>query len=326
MIVVTGAAGFVGSVLTRALITKGEQVRALVTPNDDLTPLAGLNVEIVKGDVCDKDLLLEIFKGVRIVYHLAGMISITPDQLDLVEKVNVGGTKNVIEACMETGVDQLVYTSSVHAFVEQPHGEVMTEMTPIEPDKVVGHYAQSKAKATLHVQKSAEEGLNAIIVYPSGIIGPDDYAISHMGQLMIDYVKGRIPGIIEGAYDFVDVRDVVAGIIAASEKGQPGEGYILSGHQITFKELFYLLSHFTGKKPLKMLLPVWFLRIFIPLARFISKKLHKPPTLTSYALYTLSSNSLFSHEKATKELGYQPRPVSQTIRDTIEWYKRMGSL
>lgn len=326
MIVITGAAGFVGTVLVKKLVEQNKKVKAIVTRHDDLTSLEKYPVEIVTGDVRDKDFLLREFSGAKYVYHLAGIVSITPGKKDLLESVNVQGTKNVIDACLKAKVERLIYTSSVHAFVERPHGQLIDEATPIDPNRVVGNYAQSKAKATLLLREAINEGLDAVIVYPSGIIGPYSHTLSNMGQMFIDYCKGRIPVLIEGMYDFVDVRDVVSGAIAACEKAPRGAEYILSGYQITLKQMFYILSNITDRKYPRIYFPTWLLKLFIPFINFFSKRLNKMPTLTSYALYTISSNSLFSHEKATKELGYFPRHIARTMKDTIEWYEQIGKL
>ena len=326
MIVITGAAGQVGTVLVKTLAERQEKIRAIVTEHDDLTPLKNYDIDIVEGDVRDREFLIEQFKGVRFVYHLAGIVSITPGQRDLLHEVNVQGTKNVIDACKITNVQRLIYTSSVHAFVELPHGQLIDETAPIDPERIIGDYAQTKAKATLLVREAIAEGLDAVIVYPSGIIGPFSYTLSNMGQLFIDYCKGRIPVMIEGIYDFVDVRDVVHGTITAAEQAERGEEFILSGYQITFKQIFYILNNLTGRKAPKLYIPHWVLKLFVPLVSFFSNLLGKVPTLTSYALYTISSNSLFSHEKATKQLQYYPRHIVRTMKETIEWYEKIGKL
>lgn len=326
MIVVTGAAGMVGNVLVRELINEGNQVKALVLESDDLRSLKDLDIEIIVGDVRDVSFLEEAFEGAKTVFHLAGIVSISTGEHELIEAVNVGGTQNVIAACLTSRVGRLVYMSSVHALTELPHGKLIDETALIDPKKVVGDYAQSKAKATLSVLGSVKQGLDAVVVYPSGIIGPYSYGSSNMGQLMIDYAKGKIPVLIDGTYDFVDVRDVVEGTISASEKGQAGEGYILSGYQITLKQLFAILSSLTGRKLPKIFLPNWLLKWFIPLSGFLAKRSKKKPTLTAYALYTLSSNSLFSHDKAHRDLGFYPRHVTKTIGDTIAWYQKIEQI
>lgn len=326
MIVVTGAAGLVGTVLTRQLVEDGNKVKAIVTDNDDLRLLESLDIELIVGDVRDIDFLVATFQVASTVYHLAGIVSITEGDQELIEEVNVGGTQNVIDACIQADVKKLLYMSSVHAIVELPQGKLIDETAEIIPDKVVGDYAKSKAKATLAVKKAIEQGLDAIIVYPSGIIGPYSYSVTNMGQLLIDYTKGKIPVLIDGTYDFVDVRDVVTGTISARENGMRGEGYILSGYQITINQLFAILSSVTNRKMPKLFLPNWLIKLFIPLVSIFTKMLNKKPTLTSYALYTLASNSLFSHEKAYETLNYYPRHITKTIKDTIHWYEKIGLL
>lgn len=326
MIVITGATGLVGTVLVKALVDSGKNVRIIIRPTSNMTPFKNMNIDIVTGDVRHKSSLNEAFRGANIVYHLAGIVSITPGKTEMLEEVNVQGTKNVIAACIENDVNRLVYMSSIHALAELPHGQLIDESAPIHPDKVVGHYAKSKAKATLSIFAAKERGLDVVVVYPSGIIGPYSHSVSNMAQMIIDYVKGKIPVLIDGTYDFVDVRDVVAGTITAGEKGRSGEGYILSGYQITLKQLFHILSHLTDRKMPKIRLPYCLLKMFIPLATWLAKKRGQVPTLTSYALYTISSNSLFSHEKATLELNYMPRHIARTIEDTFTWYQSIGEI
>lgn len=326
MIVITGAAGLVGNVLTKQLVENGEKVRAIVTKRDNLESLQGLDIEIHVGDVRDEKFLEETFFGASTVYHLAGIISINSGQSELIEAVNIGGTQNVIDACLKVDVKKLIYMSSVHALKELPHGKLIDETAPVSPDDVIGDYAKSKARATLAVKASINQGLDAIVVYPSGIIGPGNYTVSNMGQLLIDFSKGRIPILIEGTYDFVDVRDVVTGTIAAAQIGKAGDDYILSGYQITLKQLFSIISNLTGQKIPKLFLPNWLLKWFIPLSNFMAKRAKKSPTLTSYALYSLASNSLFSHEKANDKLDYYPRHITRTIEDTLNWYKEIGKL
>ncbi|MFC2020065.1 NAD-dependent epimerase/dehydratase family protein [Chloroflexota bacterium] len=182
MIVVTGAAGHIGNVLTRDLITSGHTVRALVMPDDNCRPLDGLNAEICYGDVTDPESLEPIFAGADTVFHLAGIVSIMPGMRGVLEQVNVGGVRNVIKACRATRVRRLVYTSSIHAVAEPPHGTVIDESQPFDPNRVLGDYARSKARATLLLLDEVNKGaLDAVICCPTGIIGPWDYGISNIG-------------------------------------------------------------------------------------------------------------------------------------------------
>ncbi len=322
MILVTGATGHIGNVLVRKLLARGEKVRVIIPPNEDTKPIKGLKVEKVQGDLRDIDSTIKAFEGVKVVYHLAGMISILPKISNILYQVNVVGTRNVVEACFRTKVKRLVYTSSIHAFAEPPRGGKITEALPFDPSKVVGGYAKSKAIASLEVLKMVrQEGLDAVIVCPTGVIGPYDYKPSEMGQLFLDFLNGKVKAYIDGSYDFVDVRDVAMGHILACEKGKKGESYILSGEQITVKNIFLNLERVTGLRGPTMKIPIWLAQLtaaFTPFYYFIT---NTKPRFTKYSIYLLTSNFEMSCEKAKNELGYTSRPIRQTIEDTVNWLK-----
>ncbi|MFA6027433.1 MAG: SDR family oxidoreductase [Patescibacteria group bacterium] len=325
MIVVTGGTGHIGNVLVRELIKKGEKVRLLLLPGEKTESLEGLSFEKVEGDVQKIATLEKAFAGAKAVFHLAGIISISPGQKKLIYQVNVEGTKNVIKACLKTGVKRLVYTSSIHAFVEPPSDETINEDQLIIPEGVSGHYAKSKAMATLAVLKAVKEKkLNAVIVAPSGVIGPYDYKISELGHLIIDFAHKKLKAFINGAYDFVDVRDVVAGLIAAMEKGRKGEIYILSGEQIKIKEILKILTKVTGKKAPVYAMPAWLAIATAPFSILYYRILKAKPLFTAYSVRVLMSNSKTDHSKARQELGYNPRTVRESINDSYIWFKEHG--
>ncbi|MGC8545973.1 MAG: NAD-dependent epimerase/dehydratase family protein [Athalassotoga sp.] len=320
MIVVTGATGHIGNVLVKEIVKRGEKVRAFVMPSESLTPLAGLDVEYFYGDVRDIKSLQEGFRDAKIVYHLAGIVSISKKSKNIFD-VNVGGTQNVIKACLDCKVERLVYMSSIHAFVEPPKGVPIKETKSFDPSKVVGEYAKSKAMATIAVLESIDRGLDAVIVHPTGVIGPYEYKLSNIGQMIYNFMKGKIHFYINGTYDFVDVRDVVDGTILACEKGRRGENYILSGEQITVKSIFEILSKAFDVKCPSVEIPTWIARLAAPIFE-LSHDLFKKSdqqTYTAYSIHTLLSNSLTSHEKASKELGYSPRSIEISIKDTAKW-------
>ena len=178
MVIVTGATGHIGNVLVRQLLSRGADVRVVIPPFEDTASLDGLKVEMVEGDVRKIDSLIQAFKGGDVVYHLAGIISILPGKSELLYQVNVVGTRNAVEACLKTGVRRLVYTSSIHAIVGPPHGTIIDKTFPFDPDRTRGDYDRSKAQATLEVLKAVERGLDAVIVCPTGVIGPYDYKLS----------------------------------------------------------------------------------------------------------------------------------------------------
>ncbi len=324
MVVVTGGTGHIGNVLVRQLLARGEKVKAVILPAEDTTPLKGLKVEMVEGDVCNIRSLIQAFKGSKIVYHLAGIISILPGKDRLLDQVNVAGTQNVVKACLETGVPRLVYTSSIHAIEEPPHGTMIDETCPCNPDRVPQGYGRSKARATLAVLDGVEQGLDAVIVHPTGVIGPNDYRISEMGQLMIDFVSGNFKVYIDGTYDFVDVRDVARGIILAGEKGQSGERYILSGEQISVRQLMLMLQEISGVKAPSLKIPLWMARIVAGFSPLYYRLAKTKPRFTSYSIDVLCSNSLICSEKARRELGFTARPARQSISDAVSWFKENG--
>jgi len=326
MIVVTGATGHIGNVLVRELLLKGKNVRALILPYEDTLPLEGLKVEKVEGDVLDVGSLMQAFEGADVVYHLAGIISILPGKSKLLYQVNVMGTRNVVEACLKSGVRRLVYTSSIHAITEPPHGTTIDETFPFDPDRAMGEYDRSKAQATLEVLKLVNQGLDAIIVCPTGVTGPYDFRTSEMGQLFIDFVNKKLKTYIDGAYDFVDVRDVAIGHVLVCEKGHTGESYILSGERTTMTDLMLMMEEITGVKAPSFKMPIWLAQIITTFTPLYYNLTNTKPRFTRYSIRTLASNSLISHEKARRELGYSPRPIRESIEDTIRWFKENGRL
>lgn len=323
-VVVTGATGHIGNVLVRKLIEHGYEVKSLAMNEKDGEILKGLNTEIVYGDVRKIETLVKAFEGADVVFHLAGIIEIGSGNKKKVHEVNVDGSKNVVAACKMAHVKRLVYTSSVHAIPEKEG--VITETKEFSPKLVKGTYAKSKAEATNYILNSNSEELEVIIVHPSGVIGPYEYIKSNMGQLIIDCANGTMKASIKGGYNFVDVRDVVEGIVEAADKGKPGECYILAGHSITIKELMAIIEKLTGKKAPKFIIARWFAYITGALSEVYYKIVHEKPLFTSYAVYTTGTNHNFSIEKAKKELGYTIRPIEETIKDTIEWYKQRGEI
>jgi dihydroflavonol-4-reductase len=326
MLVVTGATGHIGNVLVRGLLAQGRQVRALVLPFEDTCALAGLDVELAAGDVRDPGSLRQPFAGVSVVYHLAGLISILPGRAKALHATNVVGTRNVIQACLDSGVERMVYVSSVHALVEPLHGTAITEEAGCDSRRVAGAYAKSKAQATLAVREAAARGLDAVIIFPSGIIGPHDFNRSEMGQVILDFARRRLPAYVDGAYDFVDVRDVADGIVRAGLKGRTGEGYILSGGILPVPRLMELLQELTGVRAPSLRLPrrvAMAAAVFTPLFSAVTGA---KPRFASYAIRVLGSNCLISCAKARRELDYAPRPIEETLADTVQWFRMHGMI
>jgi dihydroflavonol-4-reductase len=326
--IITGIGGHLGNTVAAELLASGETVRGFAQPNEDVTMLYGEKVSIVRGDVREKASLEPLFFGLSkddevYVIHCAGIVSVTSKYDQRVVDVNVKGTENIVNLCKEHGVRKMVYISSVHALPELPKGKVMHEIADgFQPEAVIGLYAKTKAAATQIVLDAAKDGLDATVIHPSGIIGPNDYGNGHLTQMVVNYLNGSLTACVEGGYDFVDVRDVADGVIAATEKGKKGECYILSNRYIPVRELLNTLSRVTGGKAIKTVLPLWFAKFTAPLAELYYKIRHESPLFTRYTLYTLTSNARFTYEKARNDLGYRPRDISTTIRDTVSFLKK----
>jgi nucleoside-diphosphate-sugar epimerase len=322
VVVVTGATGHIGNVLVRELLDRGVRVRVLVLPHEETRPIAGLDVEIIRGDVTDLASLKAAFVGADIVFHLAGIVTIMPGMASLLERVNVGGMRNVIAACRASGVRRLVYTSSVHAIAEPPHGTVIDESQPFDPDRVLGDYARSKARATLLLLDEVHQGgLEAVICCPTGVIGPWDYGISNIGQLIIDFASGYLKSYVSGAYDFVDVRDVARGLILAADRGKPGRHYIFSGAQVQVPELMKELALDIGYPAPSYRIPTLIARAAGILASVYYRLLRRKPVFTAYSIDVLHSNSLVSSARARQELGFTTRPWQESIHDQVDWFR-----
>jgi len=319
MWLVTGATGHIGNVLVRKLVKRGEKVRALILPGESRESIQGLNVEAFEGDVLNLDSFFESLRGVRGIFHLAGVITIMPGSNEFVHKVNVEGTRNVICAAKEMEIEKLVYTSSIHA-IKRIESGVIDEALPYDPDNPYGAYDRSKAQATLDVQQAAQSGLEAVIACPTGVIGPYDFRGSMMGHVIRTAAEKRPTLYVDGAYDFVDVRDVANGLIAAAEHGKRGESYILSGQRMSVRYLLETVREITGQGFMLMKMPFELAKWVAQFAPHYYQLTKASPRLTPYSLEVLRSNSNISHAKATRELGYQPRSLYESIADTVRWF------
>lgn len=288
-------------------------------------PLDGLDVEIVRGDVRDPDSLDRAFAGADTVYHLASIISLVPGRPKILEEVNVQGAHNVARACLRCGVRRLVHTSSIHAFTEPPQGTAIDETMPHDTLSMRMEYSRTKARGTLAVLEVIQrEGLDGVLVFPTGILGPNDYKPSEMGRMILDFAKGRIPVSVAGGYDFVDVRDVAQGLILAAKKGSTGEKYILSGEWISVTDLLKIVAQATGRPAPRFRIPVFLARAVGRIMTLYGTVTKQMPVVNTNSLDTLSGNSLICGEKARRDLGFAPRPLVQSVKDTVDWFKSAG--
>lgn len=322
--IVTGASGFLGNNIIRMLEhDDNAEVRAFVLNGESISSLNNLKCSIYYGDVTKADTLNSIFDGSGdaeiFVIHCAAVVYIKSKYNSRVYDVNVNGTKNIVDKVLEYNA-KLIYVSSVHAIPEKSDGDLISEVSIFNPDNVVGLYAKTKAEAARYVMDSVKDkGLNACIVHPSGILGPYDFSNSHLTALVREIVRGKLPMCVKGGYDFVDVRDVAKGIIMACDKGKKGECYIMSGEFVSIKKLADLVCDVVGRKRIKVVLPIMIAKIVAPFYEMYYNVKGKTPLFTKYSLYTLSSNSNFSNEKAKRDLGFVTRDITDTVKDMVMW-------
>jgi dihydroflavonol-4-reductase len=323
-VVVTGAAGHIGANLVCALIAQGRRTRCMVHVNS--RPIDGLAAEIVRGDVLDLDSLCRAFQGADVVYHLAACISLSMDDWPVLETVNVTGTRNVVEACRRAGVRRLVHFSSIHALIQEPWSVPVDESRPLVESRRYPPYDRSKAAAEVVVRGAIEQGLDAVIVYPTAIIGPHDYQPSYFGEALLLLAKHKLPALVTGGFDWVDARDVVAGAMLAEAGAPRGAGYLLSGHWVSMCDIAAGVAEITGVPATRFVCPLWLARVGAPIIKGISRLNGKRPLYTDVSLRALKSNRHISHDKATRELGYRPRPFRETLVDTLHWFEENGQL
>jgi dihydroflavonol-4-reductase len=321
---ITGAAGHIGANLVRALCAQGRHVRALV--HRDRRALEGLDVELVEGDVRDPPSLRRAFGGVEVIYHLAARISLAMDDWPLLEEINVVGTRNVVEACRRCGVRRLIHFSSIHALVQEPLDVPLDESRPLAESLRYPPYDRSKAAGEKIVRQAAERGLDAVILNPTGIIGPHDYRPSHLGGILLTIAQGKPLGLVSGGFDWVDVRDVIQGAMQAEERAAPGARYILSGHWVSLRDLAVAVAEVASARMARFVSPLWLAYVGIPFVTALAHLTGRPSLYTRASLRAVRSNRRISHERATRDLEYHPQPFRKTVYDTLQWFRENGNL
>lgn len=329
---VTGAAGFLGSHICRQLLDRGESVRAFVLKGDPAVKYIPEKVGIVTGDLCDINSLENFFKvpddTQTIILHVASMVTVNPDYNQKLMDINVGGTKNIIEKCLEhPECKKKVYVSSSGAIPELPKGQKIREVKQFDSEKVVGWYSKTKAMATQAVLDAVKkEGLNACVVHPSGILGPQDYAIGETTGTIIKIINGEMPVGMRGSFNLCDVRDLAAGCIAAADKGRTGECYILGNEEVTLKEMCELLDKDLHCGTCKLYLPLGLAKLLAKQMEKKAEKTGKKALMTTFSVYNLERNNTFDYSKAKKELGYHTRSYAETLHDEAVWLKEEGKI
>ncbi len=319
MIAVTGASGLLGGNLVRKLLAQGQRVRALI--HQDQRAISGLDLEIVHADLNDPVSLERALAGVDVVYHLASVISLSMDSWDEVYRVNVLGTRNVVDACLQSGVKRLVHVSSTHSRQPEPFDQVLDEDRPLVTDPTLPPYDRSKALGEMEIQKGIERGLDAIIIIPSGILGPYDFRPSYLGESLQLMQHNGLPALTTGGYNWVDARDVATGAICAAQTAKAGSRYILSGHWHSIYEVAVMAAKIGGTRAPRLVIPLRLAELALPMMEKLATLRGSEPLYTRAMLNALKSNRHISHARATRDLGYEPRPFLETLTDTLNWFK-----
>jgi Nucleoside-diphosphate-sugar epimerases len=317
-VAITGASGHIGNCLVQELKKQGASIKALV--HNFKSDLDEMDVELIRGNLLEPESLIKLCEGVDVVFHLAAQIAIENRSSEHVYETNVTGTKNIIKAANYSRVRKFIHFSSIHAFQIGCPGELLDESRSlVETNKTI--YEFTKAEGEREVMKAVKEGLNAVILNPTAVIGPFDYRDSLLGQALLKIYQNKLPFLVSGGYNWVDVRDVVSASIHAIESGRKGENYILSGEFCTLQELSAMISKISGCK-IPVIVPVSLARLACPFFKVYSSVTNTQPLYTYQSLDILvNSPSNISNAKARKDLRYEPRPLEQTLRDTFDWYR-----
>ncbi|PXA77203.1 NAD-dependent epimerase/dehydratase family protein [Auritidibacter sp. NML100628] len=297
-VTVTGAGGFLGSHVVSQLEAAGEKVTALADANDcDITDAQDVEQTIGPCDV---------------IVHCAAMVTIEDQVKPQVRAVNVEGTANILEAARRHQA-RLVYVSSVHALTEAPTGVVMEEPESFDPDTVFGGYAKTKAEAAALVMEA--DDVDRVIIHPSGLLGPNDPGATNLTTLVQRLVDGELGVVVKGGYDMVDVRDVAVCVVKACRTGSGP--YLATGGYVSLRQLGRIVTNLVDRRD-PLTLPLWVARAAAVPVEGVARLFGRPPLFTKYSLYTLSSGNRFKNAKARRELGFEPRPLEETLSDMVD--------
>lgn len=321
-VLVTGGTGFIGSAVVRALLEAGADVRVLLRPQSDRRNLEALPVEPVFGDLDDPDSLKKALSGCRHLYHVGAHYALWAQDPSVFYRVNVVGTRTLLAAARDQGVERIVYTSTIGAIGLPGNGGLATEETPMDPAQMAGDYKRSKYLAEQEVMKSVQEGLPVVIVNPSAPVGARDIKPTPTGQIIVDFLKGRMWAYLETGMNLIDVDDVAAGHVLAMQRGRVGNRYILGNRNLTLRELFEILSGMTGvsaprlKVPRRAILPLAHVNLW--LSNYVT---HRPPRIPLDGVRMAKYCMHYDCTKAIQELGLPSTPVEVALEKAVKWFR-----
>jgi dihydroflavonol-4-reductase len=319
---VTGATGFVGSHVVRQLIRRGNRVRVLARNSSLKANIAGLDCEVVIGDLRDEGSLERCVQGCRRVYHVAADYRLWSRNPQEIYENNVAGTRNLLSACCEAGVERVIYTSTVGTIAPAVGDEPTDEDSPVSLDDMIGHYKRSKFMAEQLTREYAEAGLPLVIVNPTTPVGPGDVKPTPTGKIILDFIQGRMPAFIDTGLNFAGVEDVAEGHLLAAEKGRQGERYILGGENRSLEELFAMLAAICGTPAPRLRIP-W---VAAYVAAFVDQTvegllLGREPAIPIEGVRMARHKMYVSSQKARRELGYDPKPLERALREAVAYYR-----
>jgi dihydroflavonol-4-reductase len=324
---VTGANGFVGAAVVRALIARGDPVRAMVRAGSNTVNLAGLPIEIVHGDVTDAESLQRAAAGCDTVLHVAADYRLWAPDESAMYRTNIDGSVNVVEAAAAAGVRRVVYTSSVAVLGIHADRSPADESTPVRFADMIGPYKRSKFLAEQAVvRRAADLGLPLVTVNPSTPIGPGDFRPTPTGRIIVDAARGRMPAYVDTGLNVVHVDDVANGHLLARDAGRPGERYILGGADLSLREILAMVATHSGRRPPSVRLPRAAVYPVAIVSELIARVSGKQPQVTRDGLRMAKKHMYFTSAKAARELGYTARPAEQAIIDALAWFRAHGHI
>ncbi len=322
-IALTGSTGHIGANLVPQLLKSDYSVRLLINSNS-LFPTSD-SIELIKGNLTDRDSVDKLINGADMVIHLAAKVSIEKDMDGSIWETNATGTENIVKACLKFNIKRLIHFSTIDVFDPLPSNEILNEKRKNIEDGTA--YDKSKIEAEKIVMNAVEDGLDALIINPTSVYGPNDFKPSLLGGAIIDLYNGKIPALLKGGYDFVFVDDIINVTIKALEHGKTGERYIMSGKYYSLLHLAGFISELGGKKKNWLVLPNWLVFLSLPYYRFLSIISGKPAVITKTSVKLLQNcNQKISSDLASRDLHYEKTPIKEGLIKTLSWYKSEGMI
>ena len=319
-VLVTGATGFIGGNLARQLWQRGFEVKALVRPGSNTLTIDDTDIRQVHGDILDADSVARAMRDCQAVFHCAAVYSFWSKRPDLVHKTNVQGTANVLRAARQAGVAKVVHTSTVST-VGLPQEGLGDEETPLNPHQLVGHYKKSKYQAERLALEMADDGLPVVVVNPTAPVGPWDVKPTPTGGIVLDFMRGRIPGYLDTGMNLVDVEDVAAGHISAMEVGEPGQRYILGNRNVHLKDMLRMLQDVTGRPAPRLRLPYWLAMGAGYLDQILEGSLlGRQPRIPVEGLKVARHPMYVSAQKAVGKLDIPQQPIEAALEKAVRWF------